>query len=170
MVETTGHTAQRTGTGDVDVNSGCYAYVGSAATTQAVQVDVKASVNLGLAVQRYGAIARFVDSSNCVFAVWEPGAGSGPGAVYGDATSAASGGIAVYKRVAGATTLLGGVTSGYFQLTATYYRILITIDATGTWSLYWNFAPNAASVPAAQRPGLSPRHRRHPGVGQARHL
>jgi hypothetical protein len=149
VIETSGHTAQRTTPGDADVNSGAYATVGSSAATQAVQVDVKTSVNLGSNVQRYGAIARFVDSSNCVFAVWEPGMkGGGPGAlgpagiVYGGATGTDSGGFAVYKRVAGVTTLLDGVGSGYFQVTGIFYRLMVAIDAAGNWSLYWNTAPN----------------------------
>jgi hypothetical protein len=143
VIETTGHTAQRTTVSDADVNSGAYATVGSSATAQAVQVDAKASVNIGTNVQRYGAIARFVDASNCVFAVWEPGVignAADPGGIpYGTSGNTGSGGIAAYKRVAGVTTLLGGVSSGYFQLVAQYYRVMITVDAAGNWALYWNF-------------------------------
>jgi hypothetical protein len=31
------------------------------------------------------------------------------------------------------------VSSGYFQLVAQYYRVMITVDAAGNWALYWNF-------------------------------
>jgi hypothetical protein len=89
------------------------------------------------------------------------GIGDAGGFAYGYTTSTSSGGIAIYKRVAGSTSLLAGMSSGYFQLTAQYYRLLVTIDAAGYWALYWNFyaiyapAPSLLLIASGQDPVLA---------------
>jgi hypothetical protein len=149
-VETAGKTAERTATGDADINTGAYAVSGVAAfAAQSVQVDVKRSSVSGLGPDEcyQGPLARYVDVNNWLMATL----------VHNSLT----GGLAlawrliVRKRVAGTVATLYNQTISALGA-GSFYSVRLTADVGGRWSA-WYF-------PAGTEPGAAAATGQHPDL------
>lgn len=120
-IEATGHTARRTAVSDANLDTGRYATAGSQ-NYAATGVQVDCPQNTTGATSRVGALARFVDTNNWLFAGLE----QTPGA------------IKVYKRVAGTVTLLASIPWATTVATGPTLTVRLVVTAGGTFFV-WAF-------------------------------
>lgn len=129
QVETTGKTAQRTTVSDTSFD-GCYAFLGANAAATVVQGSAKFSA-VGsasgsgsiTATARFGLLARYVDSNNWLALALVPRSGNG--------------GLTLFKKVGGTTTVVKELLSAYFAVASISHALRLEVDANGTYRAYW---------------------------------
>lgn len=122
--QTTGTEATRTTTNDADLNSGCYAVLGSSVASCGVLADVQWSNATATTTptSRHGVLARYSNTSNWLMAVLEPAGFSAR--------------LVLYKRVGGTVTQIDATPqNGYLGALGTYYRIMLLVDAAGNYTV-----------------------------------
>jgi hypothetical protein len=129
VVEDTGHTVQRTTTGDnVDAVSGAYAISGaSAVAAQVVQIDVMASAAAPVLMQ--AALARYTDVNNWLRAELLRSTGIGAAE------------IRVWKRVGGTAEIIGR-SAPFDTAVDTWDSIRLLVDTAGRYVVW--FSPQGA--------------------------
>lgn len=126
-VEATGHTAQRTATGDTSTTNGRYAIAGTGtAAAVVVQTDLKTSVITDVTGTAWqGVIARYVDTSNWLAAFFK----------WGGAPFATSRSVQLAKRVGGTLTVLRSVQFTSFEAD-TFHTLRVMADTAGRATVY----------------------------------
>jgi hypothetical protein len=141
-VETTGKTAQRTATSDVDIDTGRFAVSGVAGfAAQATQVDFKRSANpsdgIGGGVLHQGVVARYTDINNWVTAVVR---------LRELVTGWAE--VRVRKRVAGTVTQIDSAVV-LFPAIGSLWSLRFQVDASGRWFCWLSAAGSPGTLVAS---------------------